>query len=159
MQLPGSERFYTQMEVHTATQNYGVILAQEFQKHLSNSSLKHGVLYHGKHKKGSIQKNCKIGSIICNIIEYFEHQNLKMYCELNQFPSLQFLDPHNKIHVVHSLGKNFHMYFDSKLGYGMCEIHHIPCACPTCTSMLDQTWDLGMPEHQQPRFQPVKYFT
>ena len=36
VQLPGSKWFDTQMAVHTETQNTDVVLAQEFQKHLSN---------------------------------------------------------------------------------------------------------------------------
>ena len=35
-QLPGSSQFDIQMVVHTATQNFDVSLAQEFQKYLSN---------------------------------------------------------------------------------------------------------------------------
>ena len=36
VKLPGSKRFYTQMEVQTATKNTDVSLALEFQKHFSN---------------------------------------------------------------------------------------------------------------------------
>ena len=38
------------MEVHIESKNTDMILAQEFQKHLSNESRKHGIIYHGKHK-------------------------------------------------------------------------------------------------------------
>ena len=37
VQLPGIERFDTQMVVKTATQNSNVSLTQELQKHLSNA--------------------------------------------------------------------------------------------------------------------------
>ena len=50
--LPGSKRFDIKMAVHIATQNTDLNLAQEFQKHLSNESHKHGTIYHGRHKKG-----------------------------------------------------------------------------------------------------------
>ena len=42
-QIPGSKLFDTQMLVHTTKQNTDVSLALEFQKHLSYSSLKHGI--------------------------------------------------------------------------------------------------------------------
>ena len=42
-QIPGSKLFDAQMEVQTATQNTDVILALEFQNHLSNESYKHGI--------------------------------------------------------------------------------------------------------------------
>ena len=48
VQLLGSKRFDTQMAVHTATKNTDVSLAQEFQKHLSSESLKHGIIDPGK---------------------------------------------------------------------------------------------------------------
>ena len=42
-QLPGSERFDTKLSAHKTTQNTDVSLALEFQKHLLNSSRKHGI--------------------------------------------------------------------------------------------------------------------
>ena len=51
VQLPGSEWFGTKITVHTETQTIEMSLAMEFQKHFSNTSRKHGILYHGKHKK------------------------------------------------------------------------------------------------------------
>ena len=51
VQIPGSQRFNTQMVVHTATQNTDMSLSQTFQKHLPNESLKHGIIYHVKHKE------------------------------------------------------------------------------------------------------------
>ena len=56
LQLPGSKTFDAQMEVHTSTQNTDVNLAQEFQKHLSNESPKHGIIDHGKHKIYTVKK-------------------------------------------------------------------------------------------------------
>ena len=56
VQLLGIKRFDKQMAVHTVTQNTDVILELEFQNHLSNSSHKHGVLDHGKHKKCQVKK-------------------------------------------------------------------------------------------------------
>ena len=43
VKLPGSVLFDKNKAVHTATQNDDVILAQEFKKHFSNASCKHGI--------------------------------------------------------------------------------------------------------------------
>ena len=51
VQLPFIEQFYTQMAVHTSTQNTYASLAQEFQNHLSNASHKHSILDNRKNKK------------------------------------------------------------------------------------------------------------
>ena len=91
--------------------------------------------------------------------KYFNNQDVKMYCETNQFPGLQFLGPHKKTHGVHGLCNNYHMHFDTKLGHGTCATHRIPFVCPLCTSMIDQIWDPGIPAHQQPHYQPIKYCT
>ena len=66
-----------------------------------------------------------------------KHQGVKMYCEINQFPESQFIGPHNKPHGVHGLGKHYNMRFDPKLDHGLCTIHHISCAYPQCTSIID----------------------
>ena len=62
-QLPGNERFDTQMKLHTATKNTDMSSALEFQKYLSNESRKPGILDNRKHKKGQ-GKNGQIESIM-----------------------------------------------------------------------------------------------
>ena len=69
VKLPGIERFYTKIAVHTATQNFDVCLAQEFHKCMSNASRKNSVLDHVKQKKGKVKKSGQTGSIMCNIIK------------------------------------------------------------------------------------------
>ena len=66
-----------------------------------------------------------------------------MYCATKQFPELKFLGPQNKPNGVHGLGKNHHMRFDPKLGHGTYAIRFTPCACTSCTSILDQPWVPG----------------
>ena len=57
VQIPGSKRFDTQMEMQRATQNTDVSLAMEFQNNLVNESLKHGIIDNVKHtKKAKILK-------------------------------------------------------------------------------------------------------
>ena len=67
-----------------------------------------------------------------------EHQDVKINFATNQFPELKFLGPHNKPHGVRGLGKNYYKCFDPKLGHGRYAIRPIPCACTSCTSILDQ---------------------
>ena len=67
-----------------------------------------------------------------------EHQDVKMYCNKNQFPSFSFCGPYSKPHGVRGLSKHYHLRFDLKLGMVICAIRHIPCACVAFTSMLDK---------------------
>ena len=48
VQLLGAKRYYTKMFMHTETHTYDVSLASEFQKHLSTTARKHGVIDQGK---------------------------------------------------------------------------------------------------------------
>ena len=73
------------------------------------------------------------------------HNDVEMYCDTNQFPELPFCGLHPKPHVARGLGKNYHLRFDPKLCHDICEIHHIPCVCVTCTSMLYPPWISGIP--------------
>ena len=68
-QIPGSKHFDTQMSVHTSIQNTNVILAQEFQKPLSNESRKHGILDFGKKQKSSSKVKKQTEIIMYNIIK------------------------------------------------------------------------------------------
>ena len=57
------------------------------------------------------------------------HQDVRMYCNINQFPALTFCGPHSKPHVSRRLGNHYHLRFDQKIGMGICSIRSIPCAC------------------------------
>ena len=57
-----------------------------------------------------------------------EHQDVKLYCDTNHVPELNFLGTHNKPHGVHELGKHCHMLFDTKIGHGTNAIRL--CFCP-----------------------------
>ena len=78
-----------------------------------------------------------------------------MYCDTNQFLALKFCGPHPKPHGARGLSKHNHLYFDPKLGNGICEIFRIPCACVGCTSMLEKPWIYGILSKKQARYQPV----
>ena len=68
-----------------------------------------------------------------------------MYCDKNQFPALPFCGPHPKPHGARRLSKHPCLCFGPKLGHVICEIHHIPCACVACTSILDKPCIYGIP--------------
>ena len=48
VQLPGTADYGSQMEMHTSTAYTVISLAREFQKHLSDPTLAHGLLDHVK---------------------------------------------------------------------------------------------------------------
>ena len=51
LQLPGSTGCYTHMAMHSTASTSDVSLARQFRKHLSNASLKRGVIDQGQKKK------------------------------------------------------------------------------------------------------------
>ena len=83
------------------------------------------------------------------------HQDVKMYCNTNQFPALTFCGPHSKPHDSRRLSKHYHLRFYSKLGNGVCEIRRIPCACVACTPMPEKPWISGIPSDEQESYKPV----
>ena len=86
-------------------------------------------------------------------------QKVKIFCDTNHFPSFQFCVPHKNSHGVRGWIKQYHIVFNTKIGHVTCEILHITCACTQCTSTLDKPWTPGVILHQQPNYQPFKYFT
>ena len=77
-----------------------------------------------------------------------------MYCDTKQFPELPFYGTNPNTYVARGLSNHYHLRFNLKLVHGICEICGIPCACVSCTSMLDKTWIYGIPS-QKSRYQPV----
>ena len=62
-----------------------------------------------------------------------ELQDVKIYCNTNQFTELSFCGPHSKHHGARGLSKHYHLRFYPKIGMGVCAILRIPCACVACT--------------------------
>ena len=79
------------------------------------------------------------------------HKYVQLFCDTNQFPSLNCFGPYTKPHVVRGLIKHYHMRFDQILRHIICAIHLIPCSCAEYTPMLEKPWIPGLPPHQQPR--------
>ena len=46
-----------------------------------------------------------------------EHQHVKTFCSMTQFPELQFCGPHTKPNGVGGLGKHYHVQFYPDLGH------------------------------------------
>ena len=107
-----------------------MILAMEFQKHLSNASYKHDILDHGKHKKRPRLKKWTKRDYRVQHNKDVYHQYVKMCCATNQLPGFKVIGLHNKQHCLIRLGKNYFKHFCTKLGHGTCAIRCIPCACP-----------------------------
>ena len=84
-----------------------------------------------------------------------EHEYVRINCNTNQFPVLSFCGPHTKPRGARGLSRYYHFRFDPKLGMGICAIRRIPCACVSCTSMLDKPWIYGIPSDEQERYKPV----
>ena len=78
-----------------------------------------------------------------------------MYCDTNQLPTLPVCGSHPNPHGARGLGEHYHIRFDPNLGHGICAICCIPCACITCTSMLDQSWNYGVHSTDQVGYLPV----
>ena len=51
VQLPGSVRFYSQIKMHTGTENKDVSLAKEFKDHLEGEHRQNDVIDQGKPRK------------------------------------------------------------------------------------------------------------
>ena len=83
------------------------------------------------------------------------HKDVKIYCNTNQFPALTFCGPYSKPHGARGLSKHYNLSFGTKLGDGVCAIFRIPCACVSCTSMLDKPCISGIPSGKQERYKPV----
>ena len=83
------------------------------------------------------------------------HKYVKMYCNTNKLIALSFCGPHYKPHGARGLSKHNHLRFDPKIGNGVCEILHIPCACVACTSMIYKPQISGIPSDEQDCYKPV----
>ena len=64
--------------------------------------------------------------------EAVSHQDVKIYCNINQFPLLPYCGPHSKPHIARGLSKHYHLRFDPNLGNGVCAICRITYACVAC---------------------------
>ena len=116
VQLPGSNRFDSQMQIHTVTQKYDLSLAKEFQQHLTKKYHKDGTIDQGKNKKRFTEIKWTDRQYHVQDNSSIEHQDVRMYCNTIQFPELSFCGPYSKPHGAKGLSKyNTHkcMYQDT----------------------------------------------
>ena len=145
VQIPGSKIFYSQILMHSCTQNNDVTLNKQLQKNMSKEHRKHGLIDQVKYMKIVSKRKWTYREYHVQDNADVAHKDVKMYCDTNQFPYLSFCGPHPKPHGARGLIKNCHLRFDPKLGHGIFAICRIPCACVGCTSMLDISWISGTP--------------
>ena len=91
VQLPVSNRFDSQIQMHTGNQKDYVSLAKEFQHHLTKEHRKNGIIDKGKYKRRLMER--KWTDRQCHVHNNADvaHQGVRMYCNTNQFPALPFL--------------------------------------------------------------------
>ena len=83
------------------------------------------------------------------------HKYLKIYCNTNQFPALNFCGTNSKPHGARGVQQALSFSFDPKLGNGVCAILIIPCACVACISTIDKPWISGIPTDKQEHYKPI----
>ena len=137
-QLPGSNKFDSQILMHYYTQKNDVSLAKQFQKYLSMEHHKLGVIDQGKYSKRSSKRKWTDREYHVQDNDDVAHKYVNIYCDTNKSSTLPFCGPHTKPHGVRGLSKHYNLSFDPKLGHGICAIIRITCACVACTSMLDK---------------------
>ena len=119
VQLPGSIRFDSQINIHTGTEKKDVSLAREFKDHLEGEHRKNGVIDQGKLRKRYMNRKWTEMKYHIQDNADIELKDLKMYCNTSQFPTLPFCVPHYKPHGARGVGKHYHLSFDPKLGMAL----------------------------------------
>ena len=99
------------------------------------------------------------GWVSCSGLQRCTTKTSKISCTSTLFQVLPFCGPHEKPHGVRRLSKNYHSQLNPKLFYGKCAIRKIPCACISCTNILDKPWNMGSNPTMQIRYQPVENCT
>ena len=94
VQLPGSNIFDSQMQMHTGNQKYDVSLAKEFQHHLTKEHRKNGVFDQGKNNKLFMERKWTDRQYHVQDNAAVENQYVKIYCNTIKSPELSFCGPH-----------------------------------------------------------------
>ena len=79
VQLPGSNRFDSEMQMHTGNQKYYVSLANKFQHHLTKEHLKNGVFDQGKNNKQFMERKWTDRKYHVQDNAYVAHLDARMY--------------------------------------------------------------------------------
>ena len=86
VKLPLSNRFYSQMQMHTINQKDDVSLAKEFQQHLTKEHRKNDVFDQSKYKKIFMERKWTERQYHVQYNSDVEHKYVRMYSNTNQFP-------------------------------------------------------------------------
>ena len=92
VQLPGSKIFDSQIQMYTGTQKYDVSLAETLQEHLTKKHRKDGVIDQVKSKKRFMERKWRYRHYHVQDNADVEYNDVKMYCNTNQFLELTFVD-------------------------------------------------------------------
>ena len=97
------------MQMHIGNQKYDVSLAKEFQHHLTKEHRKNGVFDQGKNNERFMEIKLTYRQYYVQDNSDFAHQDVRIYCNTNQFPALLFCGPHSKPHGARGLSKYYHL--------------------------------------------------
>ena len=111
VQLHGSIRFDSQIKIHTGTEKKDVSLAREFKDHLEGKHRKNGFIDQGKPRKIFMNREWTERKYHIQDNDDVELNDVKMYCNTNQFPTLPFCGPYSKPHGARGLSKHYHLRF------------------------------------------------
>ena len=142
VQLPGSNRFYYLVQIHTSNQNNYVSLSKEFQQHLTKEHSQKWCHWSGQMQKSLIERKWTYRQYHVEDNADVAQKYVWIYFNTNQFLALPFCGTHSKPHGARELSKHYHLCFYLKLGNGICAICCIPHVYVACTSMLKQTLDI-----------------
>ena len=118
VQLPGSDRFDSQIKMHAGTENKDVSLAKEFKDSLEGEHRQNGVIDQIKSRKRFMERKWTERKYRVQDNAAVELKDINIYCNTNQFPELPFCGPYSKPNGARGLRKNYHLRFDPKLGMG-----------------------------------------
>ena len=88
--LSGSKTFDSQILMHSWAPKNDVSLAKGLQKYLSKEHHKHGFIEKGKYREIFIERKCTDRKYHVQDNANFSHKDVKIYCDINQFPKLLF---------------------------------------------------------------------
>ena len=83
-QLPGSNRFFYNMQMYTGNQKYNISLAKEFQHHQTKEHRKNGVFDQGKNNKRFMERKLTDRKYHVRDNAAVANKDVRIYCNINQ---------------------------------------------------------------------------
>ena len=94
VQLPGSNRFDSQMQMHTGNQKDDVSLAKELQHFMTKNNSKNGFIDQVKYKKRYMERKWTYRQYHVQDNSDVAQQDVIIYYNKHQFPALKCCGPH-----------------------------------------------------------------